>query len=218
MGLHGEKCQKVFAEELGCIESPEIRDFVVACFDKCCPKYFWTCPASTSGKYHPKLSLGRGGLIRHTKLAVWWGLELSRSQDSPDHRWSRKKNHRHRGVHQDVVTAALLLHDMRKNGIGLNGAGFPKEGSAKIGGSHGYDLANMLIAEVLGGAITQRWQVLLLYGVASHMGVWTKEEQYIPWEIDDAETQAVALLVHQADYCASRKVDEITESLRVMPL
>ena len=33
------------------------------------PDYFYTMPASTSGKYHPHFSLGDGGLVRHIKVA-----------------------------------------------------------------------------------------------------------------------------------------------------
>ena len=35
-----------------------------------CPDCFWTMPASTSGKYHPAISLGSGGLVRHTRAVV----------------------------------------------------------------------------------------------------------------------------------------------------
>lgn len=33
------------------------------------PDYFYTMPASTSGKYHPEFSLGEKGLVRHVKVA-----------------------------------------------------------------------------------------------------------------------------------------------------
>jgi len=65
-----------FKWELQSIHDENIRNFVVKCFDELCPDYFWTVPCSTSGKYHPQISLGEGGLVRHTKLAVWWGLHL----------------------------------------------------------------------------------------------------------------------------------------------
>ena len=40
------------------------------------PEYFWVVPASTSGRHHPKTSLGVGGLLRHTKSAFRVAQEL----------------------------------------------------------------------------------------------------------------------------------------------
>ena len=40
------------------------------------PDYFFEVPASSTGKYHPKFSLGDGGLLRHTKAAVKIAYEL----------------------------------------------------------------------------------------------------------------------------------------------
>ena len=38
--------------------------------------YFFDIPASSTGKYHPDFSLGNGGLVRHTKVAVRIAYEL----------------------------------------------------------------------------------------------------------------------------------------------
>ena len=40
------------------------------------PDYFFEVAASSTGKYHPKFSLGDGGLLRHTKAAVRIAYEL----------------------------------------------------------------------------------------------------------------------------------------------
>lgn len=40
------------------------------------PDYFFKVPASSTGKYHPSFSLGEGGLVRHTKVAVRIAKEL----------------------------------------------------------------------------------------------------------------------------------------------
>ena len=66
-------CREVFADELAKIHDSSIRDFVIEVYEVICPDYFWTVAASTTGKYHPLVSIGRHGLIRHVKLAVWWG-------------------------------------------------------------------------------------------------------------------------------------------------
>lgn len=108
------KCETIFAGELALIRGPgivqsEIWKFVVDCFEKVCPDTFWTQSASSSGKYHPQVSNGEGGLVRHTKLAVWWGLELARAFELEDM--------------TDLIVATLLLHDVlkRHDNVGTHG-------------------------------------------------------------------------------------------------
>lgn len=67
------------------------------------PEYFWTMPASTTGKYHPSYSLGEGGLVRHTRAAVYMALELSESYGLSTREL-------------DLAIAALVLHDSWKKG------------------------------------------------------------------------------------------------------
>jgi hypothetical protein len=68
------------------------------------PEYFHKVPASSSGKYHPRFSLGEGGLIRHTKFAVDMALELFKLFVFSD-------------SDQDCIISALILHDGLKHGI-----------------------------------------------------------------------------------------------------
>ena len=51
----------MFEKELELICSDEIRKMVELTLEKV-PEYFYTIPASTTGKYHPAYSLGVGGL------------------------------------------------------------------------------------------------------------------------------------------------------------
>ena len=48
------------------------------------PDYFFSVPASSTGKYHPSFSLGDGGLLRHTKAAVRMANELFGIYKFPD--------------------------------------------------------------------------------------------------------------------------------------
>ena len=68
---------EVFETELNYISDDKIRDSTRYLLEKL-PDYFYTMPASTSGKYHPEFSLGEGGLVRHTKAAVRIAVELFR--------------------------------------------------------------------------------------------------------------------------------------------
>jgi len=195
------KAETIFTKELNLIHDKDIKDFVITCFDKLCPDYFWTCPCSTTGKYHPQIALGVGGLVRHTKLAVWWGLELLRAlHESPE------LVDIHPDQLQDEVTATLLMHNMVKNGKGLNAQGYPLDRG--VTGTHGVTLARKIEDIILeagpGGSLYR-----ITCGIAGHMGIWTTDEIYRPENRKGPGRRAFAQLIHLADYCASRKVDEI---------
>jgi hypothetical protein len=209
MGTMSDRVKAEMARELAWIGDPKIVEFVLQCFDAVCPETFWVRPASTSGKYHPDVSLGDGGLLRHTKLAAYWANELARSMDGTG---------KGRPVHQDVLVAAALLHDVMKDGdpdLAHLPERFGNRGHGYIVGCHGIDMANAILRKVFGSdprAMT-RQQMLILYGVACHMGVWTNVEAYRPQNIEDDESRMVANIVHLADYCASRKVDAYLQTL-----
>jgi len=156
------------------------------------------------------VSLGVGGLVRHTKLAVWWGIELSRAlctspglKDIP------------LLVLQNEVIAALLLHDMIKNGKGLDSNGRPLEKG--VTGTHGVTLAE----KIYQSSISIRTDVAgeymgfyrILHGIAGHMGIWTTDDSWESANIQ-GDLKAFTSLIHLADYCASRKVDEIYSDLK----
>ena len=194
------KAETIFQKELSLIHDKTIRDFVTTCFDKLCPDYFWTCPCSTTGKYHPQVSLGVGGLVRHTKLAVWWGIELLKALGEEPGLKSIPPNQLF-----DEVIATLLLHDMIKNGKGLNAQGYPFEKG--VTGTHGVTLAKRILDLDINTGIYNR----ILAGVALHMGIWTT----LPYAVTVGfGIEAFANLIHLADYCASRKVDEIYRKLQ----
>lgn len=197
------KVETIFQKELQLIHDSNIKNFVITCFNKLCPDYFWTCPYSTTGKYHPQVSLGVGGLVRHTKLAVWWGLELINAlrkspgiKDIPPHKLLGE------------VIATLLLHDMVKNGKGLNAQGYPLEKG--VTGTHGVTLAEKIDDKIDASGMATDSYIRIVAGIALHMGIWTTK----PYNA----TECIGLesfidLIHLADYCASRKVDEIYSKL-----
>jgi len=198
------KAIEVFIDELQGIQDNDILSFVLDCFDDLCPDYFWTCPSSLSGKYHPAVSMGRGGLVRHTKLAVWWGEGLIRAFNTFEYLKDIPVKL------PDEVTAALLMHDMHKNG--------PTDESYKrcgnTTGTHGVMLSEVIGARGLGSYLVEASRRRILTGIAGHMGQWTTEAACRPSNLK-GEDQAFAQLVHLADYCASRKVDEKLDLLSV---
>ena len=65
----------MFDRELKYIENDDFRKSVEVVINNL-PEYFGHVAASSTGKYHPKFSLGDGGLVRHTKAAVRIAYEL----------------------------------------------------------------------------------------------------------------------------------------------
>ena len=200
---HGDICVEVFHDELDKIMDVKIRRFVIDVFELLCPDYFWTCPASTTGKYHPLISLGEGGLIRHVKLAVWWGELFSLASHVTEKMCCK-------------IIAALLLHDILKNGQELTRSGFPKD--RNVVRTHGVDLAKAMIKNrkrLMRGGIDAESFEQIVAAVGAHMGIWTadKYELYRSEYMEDRTTKAIASIVSMSDFASAQKVDAYMETL-----
>lgn len=154
------------------------------------PAAFWTSPASTSGKYHPAESLGRGGLVRHTRKVFRLTLDLldMRGISVNDTAYS-------------IALSAALLHDSRK---------VLDEGQHSVF-EHPI-LAAMAVNELLpeySEEITSREGLLLCNAIRRHMGRWTTSK-YSTYKLP-APTSYIDFIVHTADYLASRKHITLTD-------
>lgn len=87
----------IFKEELALIENAMLREKIKDILLGVDPAHEYK-PASSTGKYHPPLSLGEGGLIRHTKAVVKVIYNLASTRD----------------FNRDNLVAAAILHDMHK--------------------------------------------------------------------------------------------------------
>ena len=198
---HQEIAAKVFttfSDELASL-TPDIRGFVVDAFQQYCPDHFWEIPASTSGKYHPQIVLGEGGLVRHVKLAIWWGRELCKANPEP--------------INENQVVAALLLHDIWKNGStpliiyydhNKGKTVWPK-GPPNITTTHGGLLADCLLEN---DTLDLRD---IACAIGGHMGRWTdpRFECYTAKNLNNSAVRINLInTVHYADYCASRRLSE----------
>ena len=202
MATQGGRAEVEFAEEFKLFRDPKYRDFTKRCFDVLCPEHFWDRACSLSGKYHPKLSQGKGGLVRHVKYGVWWVLEIGRGFDSSDLGKS-VNNH-------DLLISALLLHDVLKDGdptLAHKAERQGHQGKRLIGGCHGVDMAQAIYNRVLNQSPDDA-QTLICYGIAGHMGIWTIPVEHSPDRIEGAVPRRFAQLVHLGDYCASRQCDD----------
>jgi hypothetical protein len=190
-----ELAELVFKEELAYIKSDNIRQFVLDCFDELTPDYFWEVAGSSSGLHHPKIANRKHGLIVHVKLCVWWGRKLAESFYRYD---------------MDIITAALLLHDLQKFGQKMDNG---KPTLASYTSTHGMLLAVQMLQLL-------KKQKKIIHGtyetitacVGLHMGRFTDELLGDKWMKEYRDNNNVKI-VQLADYCASRKVGVKMEEL-----
>ena len=69
------------------------------------PDYFFTIPASSTGKYHPKFASTTHGLVKHTKVAVRIAHDLF------------EINYNFTEEEKDLIIMALVMHDGLKKGL-----------------------------------------------------------------------------------------------------
>lgn len=206
--FNDRKAELVFKEELEYIKSPAIKSFTLKCFKELTPDYFWDFTASSTQKYHPKVSNKKHGIVIHTKLCVWWGRKLADNFGVKD---------------LDIIVSALLLHDLQKFGKMLD-KNDNKPTLAEYWGTHGPILAvqiESLYKDVNINDDVKNHIHTIVMCIALHMGRFTNEKLSSPWKelpLDDGtpfvgDQEQLIQIVQLADYCASSKVDDKLEEL-----
>lgn len=173
----------VFNNELALIQDKDIRAFTEKCILKT-PDYFYTVPASSTGKYHPEYSLGRGGLIRHTKALI----VIAHTLLSLEHNKTKFTTLEH-----DMIIAAGILHDSFKHG--------DTEQQYSIA-SHPIIAADHILEWA--DESEREFAKIISDCIRSHMGEWNTDyktkKEIMPKPQTDME-----IFVHECDYLASRK-------------
>ena len=148
------------------------------------PAYFFTVPASSSGKYHPSYALGDGGLVRHTKAAVSIAHELFDLEMFP-----------FTNDEQDLIILSLILHDGLKQGDG-NGK--------RTVFDHPILAANFVKrCNFESQLLTDEQEAFVVNAIESHMGQWNTSK-YSKVELPKPKNK-FQKYVHLCDYLASRK-------------
>lgn len=146
------------------------------------PDYFFKVPASTTGKYHPDFSLGNGGLVRHTKVAVRIASDLLSTIISDPFTDSEK----------DLMILSLLIHD----GLKL---GNPEEKYTRF--DHPILISNYVKAKKTN--LTQHEKNFICNCLEAHMGQFnTNPYSSVVLPIPKNKYQK---FVHMCDYLSSRK-------------
>jgi hypothetical protein len=179
----------IFATELNYIKDSKIREWVETALT-IVPDYFFSVPASSTGKYHPQYALGEGGLARHTQAAVGIAQELFRVE-----MFSLDE------MEQDCITAALILHDTYKSGTDhcrFTVTEHPLVAVEQF--SKHQQLTNVL---------TPRQYEMIFDCIAHHMGQWITDYKSKREVLEKPKTK-IAKIAHLCDYIASRKCLEFT--------
>lgn len=133
---------ELLAYEVTLIEDDKITAFVKETLDVVDPAHCYKS-ASSTGKYHPRYALGKGGLIRHIKVVVRNIVDLIRATPALE-------------CEKDELIAAAILHDMWKYPEGRDHT-YTAFDHPALGGDyckqHGFETVGRLIA--------------------AHQGIWT---------------------------------------------
>ena len=174
-----------FKREIGYIKNIEyVEDFKYLISNL--PDYFFETAASSTGKYHPEFSLGEGGLLRHTKVAVRMAYELLNNPCIGDKYTSREK---------DLMIIALALHDGIKHGV-------PEERYTRA--DHPLLASNFIKEHKSNLKMSDDDVAFICALIESHMGPWNTHP-YTKEEILPIPKDKYQNFVHMCDYLASRK-------------
>ena len=185
----------IFKTELSYILNPKIKEFTEKALNNL-PEYFFSIPASSSGKYHPKYALGEGGLVKHTQAAVRIAVEMFRLDIF-----------KYTEDEKDMIISSLILHDGYKSGI---------DNSSHTVTEHPLIVANMLRTNTdINSCIDEETLNMIIGNIESHMGSWCfdykTKKQVLP-----KPKSKIQHVVHWCDYLASRKCLEFNFDVKVV--
>ena len=174
---------EVFNKEISYIKNERIKNSLITML-KLLPDYFYEVPASSTGKYHPKFTLGKGGLVRHTKAAVRIAIELFNDSALNDFTDDEK----------DLMIFTLCIHDGLKSGL------IKSEYTVF---EHPLLISKFLKEKKNELELTDEEIELSCRCLETHMGPWTTN--YKGENVLEPPTDKYQIFVHLCDYIASRK-------------
>ena len=181
--------EEIFLDELEYIKDEKLQDSLLKIIESL-PEYWFHVAASSTGKYHPKYSLGEGGLLRHSKSAMRIGYELLSDQCIGEKYTDREK---------DLMLIALLVHD----GLKL---GEKEERYTRF--DHPILMANFIINNQKQYNLEEDDAKFIADVIKTHMGPWTND--YNGNEILERPKTKYQNFVHMCDFLASKKFLQVS--------
>lgn len=181
-----------FEQEIEDITSEVHKEILKEALSKV-PTYFFIVPASSSGKYHPKSSLGIGGLLRHVRSVFAVSEDLLRNPLFAPFTEDEKND----------IRVAIILHDSAKQGLTDNPVHTLTEHPILVRqGMYPTKLSEL----DPGNQIDSIWDDICTI-IESHMGVWnTDKEGNVVLPVPQTPVQK---FMHLCDYIASRKIIDV---------
>lgn len=174
----------VFKRELSYILNDRIKESCIILLNLL-PDYFYEIPASSTGKYHPSFSLGDGGLVRHTKVAV----KIARELFNDNSLFASYTNDE-----KDLLTLSIILHDGVKEGL-------VKEKYVRF--DHPVLMASFITDNASKTKLNEKEIKLICDVISSHMGPWnTNPYSDVVLPLPKTKYQQ---FVHMCDFLSSRK-------------
>ena len=176
---------QLFVNELNDIKDAKLQIFAVKLLTNA-PDYFFTVPASSSGKNHPYFARENNGLVKHTRCVVFFAECNAESFNFDSYT-------------KDMLIIAAIAHDIKKQG----------NNSSKQTVWEHPELAHDYILEMQNkypDLISVENATIIANAILSHMGKWSHHPEFtigkkpypMPVTLFDYALQS-------ADYIASRK-------------
>lgn len=179
----------VFKKEINYIKNERFRESLKKLILEL-PDYFFEIPSSSTGKRHPKIALGKGGLLRHTKAAVMVAKTLLYDNQTIGEDFINDE--------KDLILIALILHDGFKSGlINKNHTVF----------EHPLIMTNFIMDKKNELDFTDQELELLISMIESHMGEW-QTSPYSKFVLPKPVSK-YQKFVHMCDFLVSRKYIDI---------
>lgn len=174
-----------FANELNDIQDDNLRQFAAQLLANA-PEYFFTIPASSSGKHHPYFAREIGGLVKHTRCVVFYAECNAESFNFDSHT-------------KDLAIIAALAHDIKKQGN--------NDAKNYTVWEHP-ELAYNFILEMQNtypNLISIEDATIVANAILSHMGKWWHDEKFTKGKKQfPLPTTMFDYAIQSADYMASR--------------
>lgn len=171
---------KYFAKEISYIKNESKRrdlEYLINLL----PDYFFTIPASSTGKYHPKFAATQSGLVKHTKAAVRIAYDLFETVNN------------FTDDDKDLIIMALVMHDGLKKGI-------KEEKYARF--DHPLLVSKLIMENTSNLEMDIEDVRKMCTLIESHMGKWnTNKYSKVELPVPTTEMQR---FVHRCDFLASR--------------
>lgn len=176
---------KLFVNELNDICDDKLREFAASIILNA-PEYFFTVPASSSGKYHPYFAREVGGLVKHTRCVIFYAECNAESFNFDSHT-------------KDLIIIAALAHDIKKQGDSNDGKHTVYEHP---------ELAYNFILEIQKSnpnLITVEDATIVANAILCHMGKWQHDDAFTKGRKSFPLPKTLfEYALQSADYIASR--------------